>query len=157
MIAGWCPGRHCTEYLNDGFYNNCRSWIIGAIPGWAQIDIGAVATVNRVFLGSEHAPFWKDRFPSDFDVLVATEKADADSNAKTWTKVLTYNNKTGGPISETTELKFKDVEARWVRIHVRANDGARIDEVEIYGGKNPLSVASTGKLTTTWAQIKQGQ
>jgi hypothetical protein len=30
LLAGWCPQRHCTEYLNDGFYNNCRSWIIGA-------------------------------------------------------------------------------------------------------------------------------
>ena len=32
LIDGWCPRRHCTEYLNDGFYNNCRSWIIGTIP-----------------------------------------------------------------------------------------------------------------------------
>jgi hypothetical protein len=48
QLEGWCPRRHCTEYLNDGFYNNCRSWIIGAIPGWAQIDMGDVANVNRI-------------------------------------------------------------------------------------------------------------
>ncbi len=153
VIAGWCPQRHCTEYLNDGFYNNCRSWIIGTIPGWAQIDIGTIATVNRVLLGSEHAPFWKDRFLTDFDILVATETADKDSAAKTWKKVLTYD-KAGAPISETTEFKFKETEARLVRIHIRANDGARIDEIEIYGGKNPLAVEPVGKLTTTWSRIK---
>ncbi len=153
VIAGWCPQRHCTEYLNDGFYNNCRSWIIGAIPGWAQIDIGKVATVNRVFLGSDHSQGFNDRFLADFDILVATEKADPDSNAKTWKNVLNYKD-AAKPIRETTEFKFKEVQARWVRIHVRAADGARVDEIEIYGGRNPLAVEPTGKLTTTWAQVK---
>ena len=153
VIAGWCPQRHCTEYLNDGFYNNCRSWIIGTIPGWAQIDIGDVAKVNRVFLGSDHSQGFADRVLADFDILVATQKADEDSDAKTWTKVFTYD-KAGAPIRETTEFKFKDVEARWIRIHIRGADGARIDEIEIYGGTNPLAVDATGKLAIAWAWIK---
>ena len=61
LLGGWCPQRHCTEYLNDGFYNNCRSWIIGALPGWAQIDIGEVANVNRIIFGSDHAQDFVDR------------------------------------------------------------------------------------------------
>lgn len=151
LLGGWCPHRHCTEYLNDGFYNNCRSWIIGAIPGWAQIDIGAVANVNRIYFGSDHSQGFLDRTTADFDILVATTKADADSNAETWKKVYIHD---GAPISETTEITFDDVEARWVRIHIRANAGARIDEIEIYGGSDPMAVLPTDKLTTIWGQVK---
>lgn len=158
VIAGWCPKRHCTEYLNDGFYNNCRSWIIGPIPGWAQIDIGRVGMVNRIFLGSDHAQDFKDRVAKDFDILVATETADEDSAAATWTKVFTNDPENGA--SETTEFKFDTVEARWVRIHVRGDGGTRIDEIEIYGGSapfgTPTSVEARGKLATTWGQLKGG-
>ncbi len=151
LLDGWCPQRHCTEYLNDGFYNNCRSWIIGAIPGWAQIDIGAVANVNRIYFGSDHSQGFLDRMAVDFDILVATTKADADSNAGTWKKVYTHD---GAPISNTTEITFDNVEARWLRIHIRTNNGARIDEIEIYGGTDPMTVEPNDKLTTIWAQVK---
>ena len=59
-----------------------------------------------------------------------------------------------GPVRETTEIKFKETQAQWVRIHIRGADGARVDELEIYGGSNPLSVDSASKLTTIWSQIK---
>jgi hypothetical protein len=158
LIAGWCPRRHCTEYLNDGFYNNCRSWIIGAIPGWAQIDIGRVGMVNRLFLGSDHSQDFTDRVTKDFDILVATESAADDSAAATWTKVFVNDPANGA--GETTEFKFDTVEARWVRIQIRGDGGARVDEIEIYGGPDPFgtatSVQPTGKLTTTWGQIKHG-
>ena len=41
-----------------------------------------------------------------------------------------------------------------MRIHIRLNDDARIDEIEIYGGNDPMAVEPTAKLTTTWAQVK---
>jgi hypothetical protein len=157
--GGFCPGRHCTEYLNDGFYNNCRSWIIGTIPGWAQIDIGQVGTVNRVFLGSDHSQGFADRTPDNFDILVATETADPDSAASTWTKVFEFNDP-ANPVRETTEFTFDDIEARWVRIQIRGADGARIDEIEIYGGPDPLgtptSVNPAEKLATAWGKVKRG-
>ena len=102
LLAGWCPQRHCTEYLNDGFYNNCRSWIIGAVPGWAQIDIGAVANVNRIYFASDHSQGFTDRITTDFDILVATTIADADSAANTWKKVYTHD---GAPIRLCLHLK----------------------------------------------------
>ena len=82
---------------------------------------------------------------------MATSKADANSEANTWKKVYTHK---GGPISKTTEITFDDVEARWLRIHIRNNPGARIDEIEIYGGNNPMAVEPTAKLTTIWAKVK---
>lgn len=151
QLNGWCPQRHCIEYLNDGFYNNCRSWIIGALPGWAQIDIGAVANVNTIYFGSDHSQGFLDRMAKDFDILVATVKADANSDAGTWKKVYTHK---GDNISNTTEFTFDDVEARWVRIHIRTNAGTRIDEIEIYGGSDPMAVDPTDKVTTVWGHIK---
>jgi hypothetical protein len=150
-IAGWCPKRHCDYFINDGFYNNCRGWIIGALPSWGQIDISGVGTINRIFIGSDHSQGFADRTPHDFDILVSAVKAAEKSNAPTWKKVYTHK---GDPIRETTEIKFKEVEARWLRVHMRSAGGARIDELEIYGGSNPLSVDPVSKLTTTWSEIK---
>ena len=144
-------GRHCGKYINDGFYNNCRSWIIGPLESWGQIDIRSVGTVNRVFLGSDHSQGFVDRVLSDFDILVSVTKAPDNSNSPSWKKVYTHKQ---GPVRETTEIKFKETEARWVRIDIRGADGARIDELEIYGGSNPLAVDPVGKLTTIWSQIK---
>ena len=152
QLEGWCPRRHCIEYLNDGFYNNCRSWIIGPIPGWAQIDIGGVANVNRIIFGSDHSQGFLDRTTADFDILVATTKADEDSDANSWTKVYTHK---GDAVSETTEFTFKDVEARWLRLHIRANGGARVDELEIYGGRDPMNVEPKDKLPLTWGELKK--
>ena len=165
--GGYCPkphnpkgkdiGRHCGVYINDGFYNNCRSWIGGKYPGWVQIDLGKVANVNWVFFGSDHSQGFADRAATEFNILVATDKADKDSTAASWKKAFTYKNGEK-PIRETAEFKFAAVKARYVRIHVIAPDGSRIDELEIYGGKSPLgdgaAVRAAGKLSANWGQIK---
>jgi len=165
--GGYCPkphnpkgkeiGRHCGVYINDGFYNNCRSWIGGKYPGWIQVDLGKVATINRIFMGSDHSGGFADRAATQFDVLVATDKADKDSAAASWKKAFSYNNKEK-PIRGTTEFKFAAVKGRYVRIHIIGPAGARVDELEIYGGKSPLgggaAVQAAGKLTTNWGQIK---
>ena len=107
--------------------------------------------VNRIIFGSDHSQGFVDRTTADFDILVATQVADANSEANTWENVYTHE---GAPISKTTEITFDDVEARWLRIHIRTNPGARIDEIEIYGGDDPAAVKPIDKLTTVWGQIK---
>lgn len=113
--------------------------------------MGAVANINRIYFGSDHSQGFTDRTTLDFDIFVATTVADADSEATTWNKVYTHK---GVAVSKTTEFTFDDVKARWLRIHIRSNDGARIDELEIYGGNDPMAVEPTDKLTTIWAQVK---
>ena len=144
-------GGIAANSFNDGFYNNCRSWIIGPLESWGQIDIGSVGTVNRVFLGSDHSQGFADRVLSDFDILVSTTKAPDNSNVPSWKKVYTHKQ---GPVRETTEIKFKETQAQWVRIHIRGADGARVDELGIYDGSNPLSVDPVSKLATIRSQIK---
>ncbi|HCK16346.1 TPA: hypothetical protein DHW51_19635 [Candidatus Poribacteria bacterium] len=154
---GKATGRHCGVYINDGFYNNCRSWIGQKYPGWIQVDLGKIATINRIFMGSDHSQGFADRAATQFDVLVATDKADKDSAAASWKKAFSYNNKEK-PIRNTTELKFAAVKGRYVRIHIIGPGGTRVDELEIYGGKSPLgggaAVQAASKLTTNWGQIK---
>ncbi len=110
--------------------------------------------MNRIYFGSDHSQGFLDRTAANFDILVATTKADANSEANTWKMVYTHD---GAPISKTTEITFDDVEARWLRIHITANGGARIDEIEIYGGNDPTAVQPTDKLTTIWAQVKNNK
>ena len=156
LLPGWCPQRHCVEYLNDGFYNNCRSWILASLPAWAQIDIGQPATVSRVIFGSEHEAFFADRAVTAFQILVADTVADPDSNAATWKKVLEHNDP-ANPVRDTTEFTFESSPARWVRllITMQAQGEAQIDEVEIYGGRNPLAVHPVEKHVVTWARLKR--
>lgn len=148
VIAGW-PLRHNIEFLNDGWYNNPRSWIIQGVPGWAEIDLGQVYEVDKVVFGSEHTAQWNDRKTGDFSILVAT-KYDEDSDAATWTEVYEHD---GDPVHATTAFEFKAVDARWVRIEIRGPDGARIDEFEIYSLK-AAAVNAENKLAVTWGKVK---
>jgi len=125
--GGYCPkphnprGKdtwpHCGVYINDGFYHNCRSWIGAKYPGWIQIDLGKIATINRIFLGSDHSQGFADRATSQFDVLVAADEAAKDSAAASWKKAFSYNN-SEKPIRGTTEFKFAATKGRYVRIHI---------------------------------------
>lgn len=154
LLAGWCPNRHCIEYLNDGFYNNCRSWITTKPSGqeaWAEIDMGAVYQIKKVGFGSDHCGHYKDRSAKDFKILVATNYSK-DSNDKVWKVV--YDNKDGDMVNQTTYFEFNPVDAQYVRISViKSNQSeVRIDEIEIYGGS--LAVDPKSKLAFYWGQIK---
>lgn len=155
LLAGWCPARHCTEYLNDGFYNNCRSWITAKPSGqeaWAEIDMGAVYQIKKVGFGSDHCGNYKDRSAKDFKILVAT-KYSPDSKDDNWKVV--YDHKDGDMVNKTTYFEFSPVEARYVRISITKSNQSevRIDEIEIYGGA--LAVDPKGKSAYYWGQIKK--
>jgi hypothetical protein len=151
----WCPARHCTEYLNDGFYNNCRSWITasGGPEAWAEVDLGDVYLVKKVGIGSDHCGNYQDRFAKDFKILVATEYNE-DSRADSWQEV--YDNQNGAEVHETLYFEFPAVAASHVRIFVETGGGGvRIDELEVYGtALTETAVYPQGKVTATWGYIK---
>ena len=150
---------HQIEHLNDGFYNNCRSWITGVPPDnnpWAEVDLGDVYLVKKVVIGSDHCGHYADRAATKFDILGATEY-NADSDAGTWKKVYSYDD-ASNPISTTVPFEFAAVDARYVRVVIpgcNTGNEVRIDEIEIYGtALTETAVYSQGKLTTTWGRIK---
>ncbi len=97
-----------------------------------------------MLLVSDHLQGFADRVLSNFDILFVKDKAAVKFTcAHLEIKVYTHNQ---SPIRETTGMEFKDTQAQWVHINIRGADGARIDELEIYGGSNPLSVNPVSKL-----------
>jgi hypothetical protein len=123
--------RHQIDFLNDGWYNNCRSWIPAAMPAWAQIDLGDIFEIRRVVLGSEHTKHWGDRRLLKFRISVRQEQ-DQPWNA-------TVSHDEGAwPVDTTTAFEFPTRTARFVRVDLFAtvnNDLPRIDEIEVYGHK----------------------
>lgn len=150
VIPGY-EDRHSIEFLNDGWYNNPRSWIPESMPAWAEIDLGKVYEVDKVVFGSEHTAQWEDRAITEFRILVATEYNE-DSEAGTWQNVFNYQ---GEPVRDTTPFTFDPVEVRWVRVDIIAGEAEpRIDELEIYTAPGTTAVIAKDKLVTMWGKIK---
>ena len=157
VLPGWA-GQHEIAHLNDALYGDQCSWISASEPSWAEINLKDVYSVEAVCFGTDNLGKYGDRSITVFRILVATEYKE-DSEAKTWKKV--YEEKgeehpNGVSLRECFD--FEPVQAQWVRIDITAtNDGtaARIDELEIYGGK--WSADARGKLATIWGRIKKEQ
>jgi len=141
------PGHaiHQIAHLNDGRAGNEHSWISGEEPSWAEIDLGDVYWVYRVAFGSDSSGRHGDRAAVSFAILTATEY-DESSKAPAWTAV--HRQSGGSPVRMRTEFKFKPVRARWVRVAVDASskDQVRIDEIEVFGQKEPLAADKIGPL-----------
>lgn len=136
---------HQVAHLNDGQSGNSHSWISGGEPSWAEIDLGDVYWVYKVAFGSDSSCQYQDRAATRFTILAATEH-HADSAASSWTPVL---KQTGGPpVQVRTEFKFKPVQARWIRLAIDAatTTQVRIDEIEVYGQKDPIPLEKIGPL-----------
>jgi hypothetical protein len=123
--------RHQIAHLNNGWYGNNSSWIPGAMPAWAEIDLGAAYSIAEVRLGNDHTGLLTDRAPSELRILTATDYAAA-STASTWHEVARYS---GEGIRLTTSFAFPAVTARWVRVDILksgSNELPRLDEIEVY-------------------------
>ena len=125
-IAGY-PGRHSKTYINDGWYNNCRSWIPAQMPATVHVDLGKKYNIFYLKFGSEHQKHYNDRAATKFNIQVSTDN-------QTWVNVYNYDNQQ--PIRDTTLFELNKPEnARYVKIYIKASVGGkvRIDELEIWG------------------------
>ncbi len=141
------PGHaiHKIAHLNDGQGGNQHSWISKGEPSWAEIDLGGVYWVYKVAFGSDSSMLHNDRAATSFSVRVATEY-NTDTSASTWTTV--HKQSGGEPVHVRRELKFKPVQARWVRVAIDASNAlqVRIDEIEVYGQADPIPAEKVGSI-----------
>ncbi|MCY3021071.1 MAG: discoidin domain-containing protein, partial [Planctomycetota bacterium] len=141
------PGHaiHQVEHLNDGLAGNSHSWISDSDPSWAEVDLGDAYWVYRVALGSDSSGQYADRAATTFSILTATEY-NKDSAAPTWKAAHTQTD--GAAVRTRQEFTFKPVQARWVRIAIGATNtgNARIDELEVFGQREPLPPDKIGRL-----------
>ena len=124
---------HKTAHLNDGASGNENSWISGADPSWAEIDLGGAYWVYKVAFASDASGRLRDRGAMAFSIQTAAEGGDAE-----WTTVYTHGD---APVHTRETFVFEPVQARRVRIVIDTTSGglARIDEIEIYGQAKPIS------------------
>jgi hypothetical protein len=124
--------RHQTDYVIDGWYGHCRSWVAAAMPAWVEVDLGEMFRLEGVRLSSEREPirFRGDRVPSAFSIAI---RADASNN---W-NVVYEQRASSDPLLQTMTLPFSSPRpAQYVRIDITATrdgDLPRLDEFEIYG------------------------
>jgi len=138
--------RHRYSYINDGWYNNCRSWVAASRtdPAWIQVNLGGVYQVSGVAFGSEHDQYYHDRAALEFKVETSLDDAN-------WT--LALEHPAGQPIATTTTFNFAaPVSARVVKLTIKSSTppfhpntspggvrvsefpgGVRVDEFEIFG------------------------
>ena len=137
---------HQIRHLNDGLGGNRHSWISKEEPSWGEIDLGDVYWIYKVAFGSDSSQQYQDRAATTFSILAATQY-EKDTRAPTWATV--YRQAGGLPVHVRTDFKFKPVQARWVRIAIdTANAGpVRIDELEVFGQKAPISQAKIGPIS----------
>jgi hypothetical protein len=143
LLAGYPI--HQVAHLNDGWAGNSASWIAGALPAWAQIDLGAVRRIGEVRVGNDRSRQHADRLATHLRILVATEYAP-DSAAASWRVVAEYR---GEGFLEEQLFQFSPVEARWVRVEILESrqDLPRLDEIEVYEAEpaRPETVAAFEK------------
>ena len=135
---------HQIAHLNDGRLGNSHSWISQGEPSWAEIDLAEPFWVYKVAFGSDTSGQYQDRAPRQFAILAAREY-QADSSASSWQVVYQSD---GAPVHLRREFTFRPVQARWVRVAIQTTSGgqARIDELEVYGQKEPIPLEKIGPL-----------
>ncbi|NQU22562.1 MAG: discoidin domain-containing protein, partial [Candidatus Nealsonbacteria bacterium] len=140
---------HKIEHLNDGQYGNDHSWIASAESGWAQIELPAATTVDRVVFSRDRKSQFSDRVPVAFEIRISMDgrtwntvrQVRASNLVVLETRPLYANRPIG--------LDLPPVQAKFVRLVIRkTNTGAEpcVDELEVYGTdpKRNLALASAG-------------
>ncbi len=129
-----------TEFLNDGIAGNDHSWASDGDPSWAEIDLGDTYWIYKTAFGSDSTYRFVDRAPEIFSIWAATEYKP-DTGSDNWK--LLYRQEDGPPVHARREFMFSPVQARWLRVSIDKRTGlnARIDEIEIYGQKDPIDPA----------------
>ncbi len=127
---------HQVPHLNDGRLGNSHSWISNGEPSWAEIDLGDTYWVCHVAFGSDSSGQYRDRAATRFSILVAGQRSPHSGEAE-WRPVYRHE---GSPVHTRTSFRFAPVEARWVRVAIESSnqDQVRIDELEVFGQKEPI-------------------
>ncbi|SAK82343.1 F5/8 type C domain protein [Caballeronia calidae] len=131
IIPGY-PARHQIRFLNDGWFNNCRSWIPQTMPAWAQVDLGDNYLISLIIFGSEYQQFYRDRRPTNFAIDLSKSGSPGS-----WTTV--YQSGPGEIVSDMREFPISPNIARFVRVTITDSQGGapRIDELQVYGKPVP--------------------
>ncbi|MGY8793524.1 MAG: family 16 glycoside hydrolase, partial [Woeseiales bacterium] len=98
--------KHQIGFLNDGKYGNERSWIPAEVPGWAQIELPKVVTIDRVVLSRDRGGKLARRVPVSFDILVSGDGKEWNT-VKTVRPAVAKKDAAAKPAPDKTDARRK--------------------------------------------------
>jgi hypothetical protein len=138
-LIGYGPGtKHFETNVNDGKYGNPFSWIGNSLNSWVKIDLGCCYLIHTVVFGRDQlGAGYTDRSPGRVTVSVATNdviyaSGDATNDDTEYTEVLKTDDFSFLTTGTHTASITTTAPGRFVKFQVE-NNGACIDELEIYG------------------------
>lgn len=135
ILATSDPNLIGTDYLNDGYYNPCRTWIPNSLPGIIEFDLGSEFEVYSVHVTAD---YYNVESPGRRPTKIRFESS-TDGLSNDWTNVAKYDS---GPITGPVKVLLSGKRMRYLRVIVTdtyQNFQPRVDEIEIWGRLPPGS------------------
>ncbi|MDQ1722777.1 MAG: hypothetical protein QOI26_2511, partial [Pseudonocardiales bacterium] len=146
--------------LNDGNQSTYWESANNAFPQWAQIDLGAAASVNQLVLKLPGSTSWATR--------TETLSVQTSTDGSTFATTVGSAGYTFNPASNNTvTINFTALSTRYVRLNITGNTGwaaGQLSEFEIYGPATtgdtqpptaPANLAysspASGQIALTWS------
>ncbi|MBQ1066672.1 discoidin domain-containing protein [Micromonospora sp. D75] len=134
-------GPYVAANLTDG--NQGSYWeSSGALPQWAQVDLGTSRAVDQVVL----------KLPAAWEARNQTLSVQASADGSGFTTVVASAARTFSPAAaNTVTLGFTATDARYLRVVITANTGwaaAQLAELEVYGAATSSTNLALGRTMT---------
>jgi hypothetical protein len=140
--ASTTNGPHVAGNLNDGNQDSYWESSSNAFPHWAQIDLGASASIDQVVL----------KLPAGWGSRSQTLSVQGSPDGAAFATIVSSAAYTFNPVSNNAvTINFSATSTRFVRINITANTGwpaAQLSELEIYGTSTSASNLALGRPTT---------
>ncbi|MFI7609136.1 discoidin domain-containing protein [Micromonospora sp. NPDC049366] len=131
-------GPYVTSNLTDG--NQGSYWeSSGALPQWAQVDLGASQSIDQVVL----------KLPGAWEARTQTLSVQGSLDGSGFNTIVSSAGRSFSPGSgNTVTINFPATSTRFVRIAITANTGwpaAQLAELEVYGASGSSSNLALGR------------
>ncbi|MFE9424717.1 discoidin domain-containing protein [Kitasatospora sp. NPDC006697] len=137
--ASSANGQYTAGNLNDGDQNSYWESANGSFPQWAQIDLGAAASISQVVL----------KLPSGWGARSQTLALQGSTDGSTFATITASSAYSFDPASgNTVSINFGATSTRYVRVSITANTGwgaAQLSAFEIYGAAVATTDLALGK------------
>ncbi|SBT39127.1 discoidin domain-containing protein [Micromonospora auratinigra] len=134
-------GPYVTANLTDGSQGSYWE-SSGALPQWAQVDLGTSRAVDQVVL----------KLPAAWEARNQTLSVQASADGSGFTTVVASAARSFSPAAgNTVTLGFTATDARYLRVVVTANTGwaaAQLAELEVYGTASSSTNLALGRTMT---------
>ncbi|MFF0657733.1 discoidin domain-containing protein [Micromonospora tulbaghiae] len=134
-------GPYVAANLTDG--NQGSYWeSSGALPQWAQVDLGTSRAVDQVVL----------ELPAAWEARTQTLSVQASADGSGFTTVVAAAGRSFSPAAgNTVTIGFTATDARYLRVVITANTGwaaAQLAELEVYGAATSSTNLALGRTMT---------